>query len=75
MKTRVRRTIKHALDLQPRDLTALWKFLQKSYKGLKIAANCADGSLLETQDLDELLGFENPSFRRIQSVEISEDLV
>jgi len=71
VKTRIRRNVRHALGMQPRDLMALWKLLRRSYTKVEVSAQCADGSILETQDIDELLGLDNPTFRRIQTIEIS----
>lgn len=70
MKTRIRRDVRHAIVLRPRDLTSLWSVLSAAYPKCDIVAHCVDGSILETANLEELLAFDNPSYRRIESLTV-----
>jgi hypothetical protein len=70
LRTRLKRKIHHALVLAPEDVSALWALLA-SYTKRRISARCVDGSILETEELDELLSFENVGFRRIETIEFA----
>src|ERR1051325_2314117 len=69
MKTRIRTQIRHALVIRAIDLRAIWSVLGEVYTKISATARCLDGSILETNDIDEIVVFDNPSFRRIESLE------
>lgn len=71
MKSRIDRTFAFALLVEPRELKSLEAAFREHFDALKISARCRDGTRLEPKDLDELVGFDNLSFRRIESVEFS----
>lgn len=49
-------------------LRSIQKFISKQYKYTEFTANCVDGSILETDNIEEIIGFENPNYRRITEI-------
>lgn len=70
MHTEIERERSHAMVLTADDIAAIVRLLGAAYEGLTIAASCSDGSKLSTADAKELLEYENPRFRRIESLRI-----
>jgi len=70
MKTTITKNIKHSLLVEEDSLIALDKFLRSKYSEIKIIAKCDDGSSLETNDLGEILSFENSNFRKVYQLTI-----
>ena len=68
MKTKLNTKIKHSLTVDKDGLRAIQKFISKQYKCTEFIANCVDGSILETGDIEEIIGFENPNYRRITEI-------
>ena len=71
MRTKQRTKIHHALAIQPRDITAIAALLQANYEKFEISAACSDGSVLETEKVDDLLAFDNPGYRRVVGVKLA----
>jgi hypothetical protein len=71
MKTRMRRHARHALVLGLRDITSIWRRLDKFYPSIIFTARCIDGSIFETAELTDIIDFDNPNVRRIESMDIS----
>jgi hypothetical protein len=71
MKTIIEKKVVHALAVQSRELLGIWKLLQEQYSDLKLSASCSDGSILETNDINELLAYENPNYRYIVKLDLS----
>ncbi len=70
MRTRIHRSLRHALLVDDRHLESLADFLHSIYQQLEFTAGCCDGSQIVTNDVKELLAFENPSFRRIEGLDV-----
>ena len=68
MKSVISLTIKHSILLDERSLKATYRFMQSKYANVEIEARCVDGTILETKNLDDLLTFDNPNFRKIESL-------
>ena len=49
-------------------LRTIQKFISKQYKHVGFTANCVDGSILETDDIEEIIDFDNPNYRRITEI-------
>ncbi|TAN68133.1 MAG: hypothetical protein EPN17_09835 [Methylobacter sp.] len=71
MRTVITKEVTHALAIQTRELLAVWKLLQENYSDLRLSAACSDGSILESNDINELLAYENPNYRYILKLELS----
>ena len=71
MKTKMYKVINHSLLVEENDLQSLLNFISSKYKSISIIAKCVDGSVLETEDITDIISFENPNFRRITSISIS----
>lgn len=65
MKTSISKRVNHSVYLEETDLQAIHKLLSGKFTHVSITAECSDGSVLETEDMNELLTFENPSYRKI----------
>jgi hypothetical protein len=70
MQTNIDRQRSHAFVLTPEDVTAMVTLLAKHYGNLSISALCSEGSKLSSNELAEILAYENPNFRRIESLTI-----
>lgn len=55
--------------VEEEDLTALYEFLKNKYKKIKITAFCVDGSRLESEDIEDILKFNNPHYRKIKAID------
>jgi len=71
MKFTISKEIKHAMLIDENNLSGLFKFISEKYEKVEIITKCNDGSLLETKDIEEILSFENPNYRKIISVTIT----
>lgn len=70
MKITISKNVYHSLLVEAEDLRGIFDFLASKYKSAEAAGNCTDGSSLETQDIQELLAFENLNYRRLTSIMI-----
>lgn len=68
MKTKINTKIKHSLTVDKDGLRSIQKFISKQYKHTEFTANCVDGSILETDNIEEIIDFENPNYRRITEI-------
>ncbi len=73
MKVEFSKTIYHSLLIQEEDLRSICSFVSSRFKNLKIIASCMDGSRFESEDINEILLFDNPKFRRIKSIRVEGD--
>jgi hypothetical protein len=71
VETRIFRTRSHPILVSAEDIKILVQLLSKHYSDAKFCASCSDGSRLTTNDVDEILQFDNPTSRKIQKLEIS----
>ncbi len=69
MKTKIFKKTRHSLLVEEEDLTALYEFLKNKYKKIKITAFCVDGSRLESEDIEDILKFNNPHYRKIKAID------
>jgi hypothetical protein len=70
METNIDRSWSYAIVLAKTDLEAIATVLTEHYGDhLKITAKCIEGSKLVTGSFDELVEYENASFRRIESID------
>lgn len=70
MKTTVAKDIYHSLIVSENDLNSIFDFLKSKYNSVQLMGDCNDGSSLETGDVDEILRFENVSYRKFTSIRI-----
>jgi len=70
MQTNIQRQHKEAIILTPEDLKAISALITNNYAAPYIEAGCSEGSKLTTEDLQEILDYENPNFRRIESLNL-----
>ena len=70
MKTKIDTKIKHSLIVDKDGLRSIQKFISKQYKHIEFTANCVDGSILETDNIEEIIGFDNPNYRHITEIVI-----
>ena len=68
MKTKINTKIKHSLIVDKDGLRTIQKFISKQYKHTEFTANCVDGSILETDNIEEIIDFGNPNYRRITEI-------
>jgi hypothetical protein len=68
MKTNISKPISHSLLIDSDDVFSLYSYIVSKYKGVEITGNCNDGSQLETNDIQDLLQFENLNHRKIVSI-------
>lgn len=68
METNINRTVKHALLIEPDDLSRIVQLIENEYGTGAFAAQCSEGSTLKTTEVVEILHYENPGFRRIESM-------
>ncbi len=70
MRTTILKKVRHSLLAEEDDLRSLCAFVASRYTKLEFVARCVDGSTLESKDINEILSFENPNYRRIRSVSV-----
>lgn len=70
MRVKILKNIKHSLLVEEADLVHIFEFLKRKYEKAKIAASCTDGTRLESDGVDDILKFNNPSYRKIKTIEI-----
>lgn len=70
MKTRIHRSVRHALLVDERQLETLSEFLRSKCQKIEFTVGCSDGSQIITSDIKEILAFENPTFRRIEWLDV-----
>jgi hypothetical protein len=68
MKTTITKELRHSLLIEEEDVKSLYGFISSRYKEVKVTANCIDGSKLESKEIDEIISFENPNYRKIKSL-------
>lgn len=68
MESKKTKYISHAIVVWPDDLRYFDGFLRKSFENIEYGAVCDDETKLKPIDLDELLEYENPDFKRLSSV-------
>ena len=71
MKTTISKDIKHSLLIEEDELKTLHKFISERYDEIKATAKCADGSMLESKNIEEIISFENPNYRNIEAISIT----
>lgn len=71
MKTQIKRTIKHSLLIEPEELNSLYSFIRSKYNNAEIAAECNDDSQIETEEISDIINFENPNYRKITGITLS----
>ncbi len=65
MKRTIPKEFKQAFLVYENDLRNLYKFLKESFDEINIHVECSDNSHFEPLDIDELLEYENPNYRKI----------
>jgi hypothetical protein len=71
MDIRITRKKEYSIIVVEDELRALINFLSSNYEPIKIIAQCNDGSSMTTSELDDIINFENPNSRKIESLEIN----
>jgi hypothetical protein len=71
MKIEKGSSVKHALLINGEDILQLEAFFRRNFKDMEYSAQCEDGTGIQFEDLDALLKYENPDFRRFYSIRIS----
>jgi hypothetical protein len=70
MKSTKHLTIRHPLIIRSDDLQYIDHFLAGTFMEIRYKATCSDNTEFELTDLNELLSYENPNFRRLKTVQI-----
>jgi len=70
MKIKIAKFTDHSLLVTDEDLLAIYRFVASKYDKVEVIANCIDGTSIETIDLQDVLSFDNPDFRRIREISI-----
>jgi hypothetical protein len=68
MKTTISKELRHSLLIEDVDLKSLYAFISSRYNEVDVGAKCIDGSKLESKEVDEIVLFDNPSYRKIKSI-------
>jgi hypothetical protein len=68
METNIDRSWSHTVVFTAIDLEGITNVLTKYYREVSIKATCIEGSKFSSRSLDEIFRYENPSFRRIESI-------
>lgn len=71
MKTNISESIKHSLLVEGDELGSLVEFIRSRYGKVQITAECSDNSELETDDISEIINFDNPNYRKIKNITIN----
>lgn len=71
MDIRITRKKEYSIIVVEDELRALVNFLSSNYERIEIIAQCNDGSSMTTSELDDIINFENPNSRKIESLEIN----
>ena len=64
-------TYRSPLLIRVEEIHYLDKFLSDNFETVKYAAGCVDGTKFLSESLDDLLEYENPSFKRVDSLNIN----
>ena len=71
-KSSVSKDVKHALLVNEDDIRYLHSYLYDTFSdSIEYRARCRDGTEIRFDDVEELIAFENPGFRRILEIAIS----
>ena len=70
-RSRLTATIRHSLLLEPEELKVCLAVIRRDLESVNISAHCKDGTTLESDNIEEILDFDNPAFRRIERMTIS----
>ena len=68
MKTKIVRSWKHAILVKEIDLKGITESVSQYYSESTFEVHCNEGSRITFQSLNDLLEYENPNFRRIESI-------
>jgi hypothetical protein len=71
MDIRITRKKEYSIIVVEDELRALVSFLSSNYEPVNIIAQCNDGSSMTTSQLEDIINFENPSSRKIESLHIN----
>ena len=71
MDIRITRKKEYSIIVVEDELRALVSFLSSNYEPVNIIAQCNDGSSMTTSQLEDIINFENPSSRKIESLQIN----
>lgn len=71
MKTTITKNITHSILADTNDIKSIFDFISSKYTSVNITGICNDGSQLETQDIQDLLSFENLNYRKIEAISYS----
>jgi hypothetical protein len=64
------KSIRHAILAKQEHLKLLDTFLQENFSEIDYKATCNDGTKLSVANLDRLLEYENPDFRKLDTITI-----
>lgn len=71
IKTTIQRSVQHAILMDAEEVRSVASYLSSKYRAVEFTLNCNDGSTVTTNDMDDVLNFENLSHRRIESMKMS----
>jgi hypothetical protein len=71
MKSSKSKTISHAIIVYPEHLAGIDAFLRKEFVFVNYDVSCSDNTEFQTYNMQEVLEYENPNFRRIKTLKIS----
>lgn len=70
MTSSIEKKISHSLLIQEEELRGLARFIHEKFQEIRIAADCIDGTTLDTTDIEQILAFENLNYRKIKAITI-----
>ena len=70
MNSKTTKSFAGAIVVHPSDLKYLDEYLSRSFSEVTYLATCEDGTKLKPKDLEELLNYENPSFKRLATLSV-----
>lgn len=68
MESQKTKYISHSVIVYPEDIKYFDEFLRKNFQNIQYEIQCEDGTKLKPTNLNEILEYENPDFKRIGSI-------
>lgn len=68
MKRTISKEFKQAFLVHENDLKNLYKFLKENFNEIELSVECSDKSSFNPIDINELLEYENPNYRKITKI-------
>lgn len=75
MVGQITKTFKFSTAVTSRDLISLNKFISTEFKQVRYKMYIMDGSIYDTDDINQILEYDNPPLRKITKIEINANKV